>query len=232
MQTLSSFQHKLSPHFPMFLPTLLALAHLLPAPSSWRLHGMHHHMHSLSYMEVPSVQHSSLSPRVSTSSPHPGLRPRKISGPIRIPTPTCTLSPPRRASRACAVGPNFGLAAAAQTQAGSPWAICLPHLAEIVTVGTPRTTRTSQEGGLHLLVNHSTRLTMTTTMTTRDLHIPPAGPLYRTRFPTFIPVLTLTVTRVHVLRSRCRALFMRSPCHRPRTTRRTKKARTLRLWRA
>jgi len=124
MQTSSSFQHKHSPHCPIPHPTPPTVVRLLPAQSSLHSHGMHLHTRSLSYMGVPSVQPSSLSPRASTSSPLPGLRPQKASGHMHIPTPTYTpSSPPQRALRACAAGQNSGQAAAARTRAGSPWAM-------------------------------------------------------------------------------------------------------------
>lgn len=120
-QMSSSFQYKHSPRCPIPHPIPPSLARLLPVQSSLHSHGTPLLMRSLSYMEVLLVRLSSLSPRVNTSSPPPGLRLQKASGHIHIPTPTCTpSSPPRRASRACAAGQNSGLAAAAPTRVGSP----------------------------------------------------------------------------------------------------------------
>lgn len=175
-------------------------------------------------MEVPSVQPSSRFLLVNTSSPLPGLHPR-WADPMHTPIPTYTpLSPPLRVLRACAAAPNFGLAAAAPTQAGSPW-VGSPHLSEIVTVGTQKTKMMNREGVRHRQGNPSTHLMMTTTKMTRGLHIPPAGHPCPTHFPTliFAQTVTATATHTHVLPNTYRALYPCSLYHRPRTTRKTKR---------
>lgn len=226
-QTSSSFQRK---HFPRSLIpnlTLSTLAHLLRALSSLRSHDTHLHTRSLYYTEVPLVQPSSPFPLVNTSNPLPGLHSR-WADPMHTPTPTYTPScPPLRVSRACAAGQNFGLAAAAPIQAGSPWAIT-PHLPEIVTADTQKTTTTSQEGARHRRENPSTHLMMTTTKMTQGLRIPLAGHPCPTHFPILIFALTVmaTTTHMHVLPSTYRALY---PCSLHRRLRRTYKMKRARI---
>lgn len=175
-------------------------------------------------MEVPSVQPSSRFLLVNTSSPLPGLHPR-WADPIHIPTLIYILSsPPPRVLRACAAAQNFGLVAAAPSQVGSQWVVS-PHLSEIVTADTQKTTMTSREVARHQRGNPSTHLTMTMTKTTRGLHTPPAGHPCPIHFPTpiFAQTVMATATHTHVLPNTCRALYPCNLYHRLRKTHKTKK---------
>lgn len=223
-QTLSFLQRR---HSPLSLTpnlTLPTLAHLPRALSSLHSRVTHLHTRCLYCTEVPSVQPSSRFLLVNTSSPLLGLHLR-WADPMHIPTLTYILSsPPQRVLRACAAAQNFGLAAAAPSQAGSPWVS--PHLSEIVTAGTQKTMMTSREGARHRRGNPSTHLMMTTTKTTRGPHIPPAGHPCPTHFPTLIFAQTVmaTATHTHVLPKTYRALYPCNLYHRLRKTHKTKRA--------